>query len=228
MASRYMGTSRKTLPSVNTFDCGLILARQCRIFVPKAPWRRHGERSTLLSCTMDLNTAQIAVAAGSSAFAKAKFVYLQAQHAYPVVTDGVTAGVLYSISDLFAQWQTDFLAQYRARAQKPPPDASQATSQELLNLQTTDSPTQLAAEVNINIDTFRTARYGVFGLMDGSLSHYWFEGLDSLIPASDFQAVAEKMAIDCAFFTPTWSAAFLLFMALTEGAGTPTPSISFM
>lgn len=219
MAPRYMGTSRINLPCVNAIESGLITARQCQIFVPKAPWRRHRVRSTLLSCTMELNPGQLAVVSGSSAFAQAKFAYLQAQHSHPVITDGLTAGILYSISDLFAQWQTDFLEQYRARAQKPPPDASQTTSQELLELQTTECSTQLAAEVQINIDTFRTARYGVFGLVDGSLSHYWFEGLESLIPASDFQAVAEKMAIDCAFFTPTWSAAFLLFMALTEGAG---------
>lgn len=74
----------------------------------------------------------------------------------------------------------------------------------------------------------RVRRYASFGVIDGSCSHVWFNMLDQAIPDTTVLAVVEKIIVDFLVFTPGWCAVFLVYMALSEGAGKmarPAPSI---
>ena len=66
-------------------------------------------------------------------------------------------------------------------------------------------------------DVTRTARFGVFGVFDGAVSHGWFLALDSLV--GDDGSVVETLAKvvgDALVYTPLWCIWFLAAFVLLE------------
>mmetsp|Transcript_45459 Transcript_45459/g.144601 ORF Transcript_45459/g.144601 Transcript_45459/m.144601 type:complete len:153 (+) Transcript_45459:601-1059(+) len=55
--------------------------------------------------------------------------------------------------------------------------------------------------------------------MDGFFSHIWFEKLDAFIPGSSALVTAEKLVADSLLLNPVWCGAYIIVMALLEGAG---------
>lgn len=113
--------------------------------------------------------------------------------------DSLTAGVLYSISDGFAQWQ-----QHRQLVRKHRGSTG-----------TTTARTPVWGGLQIT----RVLRFGSFGLMDGFCSHFWFNWLDSQGFASDTLGVGMKLLADFTLFTPNWCWVFIMYTSLYEGRG---------
>eukprot|EP00241_Pyramimonas_parkeae_P006703 CAMPEP_0114250522 /NCGR_PEP_ID=MMETSP0058-20121206/14745_1 /TAXON_ID=36894 /ORGANISM="Pyramimonas parkeae, CCMP726" /LENGTH=338 /DNA_ID=CAMNT_0001364189 /DNA_START=252 /DNA_END=1268 /DNA_ORIENTATION=+ len=140
---------------------------------------------------------------------------------HPMITDGMTAASLYFISDLIAQRQ-----QQRPSGKHKSREFSANLVADNLPLQDADTSRwyhnhiwlhtkSVAAAINWG----RVRRYASFGVIDGSCSHVWFNMLDQAIPDTTVLAVVEKIIVDFLVFTPGWCAVFLVYMALSEGAG---------
>lgn len=84
--------------------------------------------------------------------------------------------------------------------------------------QTHQARTQtLAPDEDFSIAVPRALRYGLFGVADGCSSYFWFQWLDSVITGNDGVALVEKLCADFSLLTPTWSAIFLFYIAVTNG-----------
>ena len=67
-------------------------------------------------------------------------------------------------------------------------------------------------------DARRGLRFCFFGLLDGSVSHYWFNWLDDNIHNDDntWLAISEKVCLDFLMFTPCWCVCFLFVMDILK------------
>ena len=66
-------------------------------------------------------------------------------------------------------------------------------------------------------DLNRSLRFAVFGFMDGTVGHGWFQWLDGVVRGSDNTAVVEKIILDTSIYTPIWCFWFVVAMSLLKG-----------
>ena len=79
-----------------------------------------------------------------------------------------------------------------------------------------DSVAQYVEDNGANVMA-RTARFGVFGFLDGAVAHGWFEWIDSVVGDSGtLSETALKVLGDAAVYTPLWCIWFLVAFALLE------------
>eukprot|EP00638_Chattonella_subsalsa_P002410 CAMPEP_0117745464 /NCGR_PEP_ID=MMETSP0947-20121206/7371_1 /TAXON_ID=44440 /ORGANISM="Chattonella subsalsa, Strain CCMP2191" /LENGTH=257 /DNA_ID=CAMNT_0005562611 /DNA_START=82 /DNA_END=855 /DNA_ORIENTATION=+ len=120
---------------------------------------------------------------------KAAELYKHGHDSNAYMTDVTASVCMYSLSNLIGQLTVDFQEQQ---------EQIQATL------------------VKAGIDPGLIMRFVLIGLVEGSIGHFWFPTLESLIPGNSLSSTVEKMIADTAIYAPGSTTCYLFLMTTLE------------